>query len=241
MKNMLSLALMFLTLSVFSVAADSDFKYPDPNRWTDDLKSFDQWDAKNAFPANPILFVGSSTFRLWNTADAFPGLPVINRGFGGSWMADSLHFVDRLVLRYKPSVVVIYAGDNDIAGGLPAEAVHSDFVKLTAAIRAALPDTPIIGLAIKPSQSRWKLWPEMKKANQLNSDFAQSSGGITFVDAEPVLFNADGLPDPAFFESDALHLNKAGYEKVKALLAPVLAEQYNSFIEKRDASPKPAA
>lgn len=198
-------------------------EYPDPNRWAGELKTFADWDAKNTPPADAVLFVGSSSIRLWKTAEAFSDLPVINRGFGGSWMADSICFAERLILRYKPAVVVIYAGDNDIAGGLPPEQVHRDFVRLTQLIHAALPQTPVVCLPIKPSRSRWPLWPKMQQANELNRRYAQSSGYITYVDTASALLAADGLPDEALFEPDALHLNQTGYARWNRLLAPVLS------------------
>ncbi len=218
-----------LALSVIGAAgaAANDFNYPDPERWAGDLKAFDQWDAKNAVPGNAVLFVGSSSIRLWKTAEFFPGLPVINRGFGGSWMADSVHFVDRLVLRYRPAVVIVYAGDNDIAGGLPPEAVNKDFIALADAIHKTLPATQIICLPAKPSPSRWNVWPQMKEANRLNREYAETVDSITYVDLAAVLLDSEGKPDPSLYESDRLHLNDKGYAKWTARLAPVLKEKYN--------------
>lgn len=215
--------MMLLTLPAF---AANDIERPDPNRWSAEIAAFDEWDSKNAHPQNAILFVGSSTIRLWKTADSFPGLPVINRGFGGSWMADSAYFADRLILRYKPAVVVLYAGDNDIAGGLAPKAVYDAFAKLTEIIRSALPQAHIVCLSIKPSQSRWAFWPQMQEANRLLAECAGKDPRITFVDLTAELLDKNGLPDPALYEPDVLHLNKAGYAKCSALLAPILSDKY---------------
>jgi len=227
MKHLLSIV---LTLSIASplLAAESEFKYPDFNRWNDTMKNFQQLDAKNTFPKNAVLFVGSSSIVGWKTAEAFPGLPVINRGFGGSWMAESLHFVDLLVIKHRPAVVVIYAGDNDIAGGLPAERVHKDFVALAQAIHKALPSTHIVCVPVKPSQSRWNVWPQIKQTNRLNSDYAKTVDYITFVDLASVLLTENGTPDASLFHGDKLHLNAAGYEKWNATMAPVLKRLYAS-------------
>ena len=64
-----------------------------------------------------IVFVGSSTIRRWDTAAYFPDLKIINRGFGGSELADAVRYVDRIVIPYEPRLVVVYSGDNDISGG----------------------------------------------------------------------------------------------------------------------------
>ena len=68
------------------------------------------------------MFLGSSSIRFWDLerwfpASRFPGLRATNRGFGGSQIADSLHYLDRIVWPHRPSTIVFYAGDNDIAAG----------------------------------------------------------------------------------------------------------------------------
>ena len=58
---------------------------------------------------NGIVVSGSSTIRLWGTikTDLAP-LPIVQRGFGGSTAAELRHYLDRIVLPYKPRAVVIY-------------------------------------------------------------------------------------------------------------------------------------
>jgi hypothetical protein len=161
---------------------------PDPNRFAEEIKAFQEWDSKNAVPAEPVLFVGSSTIRMWRTHDSFPDLPVINRGFGGSHIADVIHFADRIVLPYKPRVIVFYAGDNDIAAGKSAQRVFEDYRKLVGVVQAKLPATRMIFLAIKPSESRWSFWPESMKANELIRSFCRKDSRLSFVPtASPIM------------------------------------------------------
>src|SRR5262249_18741683 len=84
----------------------------DFDRWEKGIAAFEQQDKDKPPPKNAILFVGSSSIRLWDVAKSFPGMEVINRGFGGSQLADSVHFAPRLVLKHEPRTVVLYAGDN---------------------------------------------------------------------------------------------------------------------------------
>ncbi len=200
--------------------------YPDPQRWSQDMQAFEQWDSKNSFPSEAVVFVGSSSIRLWPTARAFPDCPVINRGFGGSYMADSVYYADRLILKYKPKAVVVFAGTNDITGGIPAVRVHQDFVRLVEIIHAALPDAKIIYLTQTPTESRWRFWEQMRKTDALNKDFAARKDFITFVDTAALFLGPDGRPDATLFEEDKLHLSEKGYEKWNALLAPILKEIY---------------
>jgi len=197
---------------------------PDPNRFAKDIDSFAAWDSKNAVPAKPILFVGSSSIRMWRTHDSFPDLPVINRGFGGSHISDVIHFAERIVLPYKAKTIVFYAGDNDVAGGKSAERLLADFRRFVALVHNDLPHTRIVFITIKPSGSRWSLWPEMNRANGLIRDFSQKDKRLFFADLARPLLTADGAPDKDMFLKDRLHLNARGYAVWTRALAPVLRQ-----------------
>ena len=168
-KVIISIGLCCATVSWAGAGEVAD---PDPNRFGKDIESFVAWDSKNAVPADPILFVGSSSIRMWKTRESFPDLPVINRGFGGSHISDVIHFTDRIVLPYAPKLIVFYAGDNDMAGGKSAARVLCDYRRFVELVHVRLPDTSIIFIPIKPSGSRWSLWPEMTKANGLIEAFS---------------------------------------------------------------------
>ncbi len=64
---------------------------------------------KTHFPSpGGVLFIGSSSIRLWSTlTQDFPELPVLNRGFGGSQIADSVRYVERIVFPYQAKMIVI--------------------------------------------------------------------------------------------------------------------------------------
>jgi len=197
---------------------------PDPNRFAEEIKAFAEWDSKNAVPAEPVLFVGSSSIRMWRTRDCFPDLPVINRGFGGSHISDVIHFTDRLVIPYRPQVIVFYAGDNDIAAGKSARRVVEDYSKFVGLVHAKLPEVRIIFLAIKPSESRWSLWPEAKKANELVQHLCGEPGRVLYADLATPLLGPDGKPRNELFLGDELHLNPAGYDVWTQALTPVLRQ-----------------
>src|ERR1051326_5577078 len=99
---------------------------PDPARWEKEVAAFENWDRKNSPARDAVLFVGSSSIVNWATAAGFPECGVINRGFGGSYLADSTFYFERIIAPYRPRVIVLYAGDNDIAAGLSAEQVAGD-------------------------------------------------------------------------------------------------------------------
>lgn len=224
-------------LIVFSLAglsaAGNPPADPDPNRFADEIKAFGEWDSKNAAPAEPVLFVGSSSIRMWRTHDCFGDLPVLNRGFGGSHISDVIYFADRLVLPYKPRAIVFYAGDNDIASGKSAQRVFEDYRKFVGIVHAKLPEARITFLAIKPSESRWSFWPETRKANELVQDWSRKDGRLSFVDVATPLLGPDGTCRSELFLGDKLHLNPAGYGVWTQVLTPVLRQVLASHPGKR--------
>lgn len=204
-------------------AAEPVVADPEPSRFETEIRAFESWDRQNSVPPDAILFVGSSSIRLWPTAESFPKLPVINRGFGGSHISDVIHFADRIVLKYKPRVIVFYSGDNDIAGGKSPQQVFDDFHEFAQRVHNRLPQTRILFLAIKPSIARQKFWPQMKKANSLVERLAKDDQLLEFVDtASPMLENGRDAPPPTLFLADGLHLNAEGYKLwTKTLIAPL--------------------
>jgi lysophospholipase L1-like esterase len=198
---------------------------PDPNRFASEISGFEQWDNKNSFPADAVLFVGSSSIRMWQTRTSFPDLPVINRGFGGSHISDINFYFKRIILPYKPKLIVFYAGDNDIASGKSAQQVLEDFRRFAEMVREKLPKTPIIFISIKPSESRWNFWPVAKQANEMIRLFCENNNRLTFVDAGSVLLNADGKVNNEFFLADKLHMNEKGYHKWTQVLRPVIERE----------------
>src|SRR5581483_624834 len=111
-----------------------------------------------------------------------PGVPVINRGFGGSEIADSTRYADRIVIPYHPRRIVMYAGDNDIAKGKSPQRVARDFQAFVTKVRSALPGVPISYICIKPSLQRWKLVGKIKQANALIEKYAASEKNIDYID-----------------------------------------------------------
>ncbi len=186
------------------------------------MAAFEKEDAKSPPPKGAVLFVGSSSIRLWKLEPSFPNHAVINRGFGGSQIADSAHFADRLVLKHEPETIVFYAGDNDLAKGKSPEQVAKDFQAFVTAIRDKLPDAKIVYIGIKPSLKRWNLVETIRKANRLIEAQCRKDDRLAFVDLFPAMLGEDGRPRPELFVKDGLHLSEAGYEVWTELILPHL-------------------
>jgi lysophospholipase L1-like esterase len=212
-----SLLLAFVSaLFVSSLAAA-------PERWAAAIDAFTQADAAQPPARDAVLFVGSSSIVKWKTlAQDFPGVTLINRGFGGSELTDSVHFADRIVIPYRPRVVVIYAGENDLQLGQTPDSVYTAFTAFSTKVHAALPQARIVFISIKPSPSRWKLREAMIRANTLIAAACAKDKRLVFVNVFTPMLDARGEPRAELFVKDMLHLNDAGYALWTPLVAPLL-------------------
>ena len=197
-----------------------------PSQWDLTFAAFAADDALHPRPPGGVLFVGSSSIRLWNDLETqFKDLPVvIKRGFGGSQLSDCVRHLSRLVLRYQPKTVLVYAGDNDIAAGSAPSEVLRRFTAFVDGVHAALPATRIAYISIKPSPARAVLLPEIRTANALIRDYADRAPNVDYIDVYTPMVGADGSPRRELFRDDALHLNASGYALWRRVIAPHLAE-----------------
>jgi len=197
---------------------------PDPSRFHEEIDAFVQWDKKNSWPDEAMLFVGSSSIRLWKTREAFPEYKLINRGFGGAHISDVLYYYDKVVQPYKPDIIVFYCGDNDIASGKTIERVYDDFLSFLTRAFNEISEVKVVYIPIKPSGSRWSMWPEMNKVNNKIKLLSKKEKNLIYVDTATPLLDASGKPDDHLFLEDRLHLNELGYKEWNQVLHPVLEE-----------------
>jgi lysophospholipase L1-like esterase len=194
------------------------------DRWESAIRKFEDSDKVTPPPRNAIVFIGASSIVRWNLPDAFPelGPKAINRGFGGSLAADSTRYADRVVIPYKPGIVVFYAGDNDVEANHTPEQIAGDFTAFEQKVHAALPATQIIFISIKPSVRRWPWIEQIKGANALVRQYCATHPHLTFVDIVPPMIGADGKPRKELLLEDGLHMTPAGYTIWNDALRPLL-------------------
>ncbi|MDF1740118.1 MAG: GDSL-type esterase/lipase family protein [Verrucomicrobiales bacterium] len=208
-----ALALPIFAAALLASPASADEAKPGPEKWESNIAAFETRDKKTQPEANALLFVGSSSIRMWDLETSWPDTATINNGFGGSTLADSIYHFERLFKPYDPSAIILYAGDNDISNGLTPEEVTADFKKLAALIKGQFPETPVLFIAIKPSRSRAKLWPEMKETNDAIAALCEEDPNLHYVDiARPMLKEASPPPE-TWFKADGLHLSEMGYKR----------------------------
>jgi len=195
---------------------------PDPRRFEKEIKAFEDLDRTNAPQMGGIVFVGSSSIRKWTSvAKDFPDCRVLNRGFGGSHLADSVYYADRIVIPYKPKTVVLFAGSNDINYGLLPNDVLVAFKAFVEKVRTSLPSTEIIYLSISTSPSRSGEFERVKEANRLILTEVKHMPNVRYVDVVSAMVD-HGKPKPNIYAADRLHMNAKGYAIWTSILRPYL-------------------
>ena len=219
MKRLLivAIALLLVPTDLLAQAAPRD-----PSRWESDIKAFEEQDRRTPFPKGEIVFVGASSIVRWNLGEFFPDLKALNRGFGGSELSETAHFVDRTVLPHQPRIVVLYPGENDIARGVSPDAVAAAFERLVGTIHGALPRTKILVIGQKPTPARWRFNDQMLATNRLLRTFAAGRENITYISVEKAMLGPDKRPRPDLFIEDGQHMTRTGYEIWTDTLRPHL-------------------
>ena len=218
-----------ISVGIYYYSVIQKVKSDDPLVWESTIQEFEEKDINIRPPADSILFVGSSSINFWKTlSEDMAPLPIINRGFGGSKITDVIHFAHRIVLPYKPKVIVFYTGDNDMSMGRKqsAEEVLNNYQKFVHLVHNQLPNTKIYFISIKPSIDRWLDWENMNKANQIIKKFSNKSEILGFIDISSSMLNAVGKPREDILIWDGIHMNDEGYRVWTSIIKPVLEKHY---------------
>ncbi len=188
-----------------------------------DIAAFEA--ADRALPPAPggVVFIGSSSIRMWpDVAADFPGMHAVNRGFGGSTMADAVRAAPRILVPRQPRIAVLYSGENDLNAGTSPQQILADYRAFAAIVHRDSPKTRIVVVSIKPSPSRWALVEQMRATNALLRTEVARDPRARFVDVFTPMLGPDGRPRPELYIADQLHMTPAGYAIWRARIAPAL-------------------
>jgi lysophospholipase L1-like esterase len=178
-----------------------------------EIEAFKKADGLRMPQIGGILFVGSSSLRKWTDLEKiYQNYGAINRGFGGSTLANAIYYADDIIFPYQPRQVIIYSGENDIAEGASPEVTFDRFKMLFELIRKKIPEVPISFISIKPSISREKMIPEMVYTNELIKVYLLLQANTNFINVYPLMLKDNGKPMDDIFLDDNLHMNQKGYD-----------------------------
>ena len=224
-----------LLLTYFAILACSPLKkyqsLPEVQAWEKDIQKFEQLDKSETYSKDAILFAGSSSIRLWSTLERdMAPYPVIQRGFGGSKLSDMVVYASRIFAPHPCKAIVIFVA-NDITGSeqdkSPQE-VAVLFRNVLKTIRKTHPETPVFWIAVTPTVSRWKVWPEIVNANYMIEHICDRKTNTYFIRTDFAFLNGNGQPIDELFRDDKLHLTEKGY----AVWTGVIKKELNLVLNK---------
>lgn len=216
-------SLAFAALVLLSSFAFAGAPVQARDLWEISVRQFERKDKESPPPAGSTLFVGSSTFTRWTTLESeFQDCHAVNRGFGGSTIPDINHYIDRIVINYKPSRIVFYAGTNDIAAGHSAQQVLDDFRAFAEKVHTSLPDTQIYFISLSVAPCRLRLSPVFDAGNNLVKAYVAKNSYLHYIDVTPVMHDKSGALRADLFGPDNLHMTRAGYDAWVPILRKAL-------------------
>ncbi len=203
------------------------FYYDNPRLFSFFIIRYSIRDRKNFPKSNSIVFTGSSVVQFWKSLknDLHP-INVLNRGIAGTKINEIAYWANRLVIKYRPKAVVLYAGSNDIQGNKPRtpQQVFDGFKTFVNKIHFEIPGLPIYFISITPSpaKTRWKNRTLIKEANSLIAEFCGTNDNLNFIDTTDAFLDTEGSPVLKYFKKDMIHFNEKGYAVWTSIFKPIL-------------------
>jgi GDSL-like Lipase/Acylhydrolase family len=195
------------------------------NRFEKNVLAYEAADKTNVPPQNAILLAGDSQFYRWKTLhEDLPGYIIINRGIDSFETLDLVYFTDRLVLPYKPRLIILHIGGNDVHNGKSPGQVLADFKAFVAKVRAVQPDVPIAFTSMTPSPGRWDEADKRKETNHVIKDYIATQPHLQFINLWDAMLTADGKPREDLWVADRVHPNHEGYLLRVKIMRPILGE-----------------
>lgn len=213
MQTNYTLRLLILLFSFTFLACNSTktiTTIPDPLRFESEIAKIRQipFDVQQ----ERVVFTGSSSIRFWpDISSYYPNYQIINTGFGGSQMSDLLFYLKETVLRFTPTKVFIYEGDNDIAARQTMGTILKNTEAVVKKIEQTIPNVEIIIIAAKPSLARWELKEDYIKLNEAFKKYVDKKPNCYYANIWDIMLDENGAVLPSIFIEDGLHMNKAGY------------------------------
>lgn len=227
MRMKFRLLILLMVIAGSSVAAQE--KVAPKIRFAEAIEAYEKADRESPPPSRSILFVGSSIFRLWKgLKEQMAPLPVFNRAFGGSQTHEILAYMDRIVLPYKPRIIVYYCGSNDINANVTPGRIAGNFREFVERVRKELPETRILFVSINKAPQKMDRWREVDEANGLVKEYCGRGKGLGYIDVNPALFDKAGQPRMELYLPDKLHFLDPAYDEFTKIIKPVLIKEWDA-------------
>ena len=187
------------------------------------------------------VFLGDSLSELWRLNEYFPGRDFINRGISGQTSIQILARFAQDVAALRPRAVLIQAGTNDIARGIPPNAIEDDLTMM-GDLAKARGIKPLFASILPvsdyhkdagPAFEMTKTHPPatIQKINQWIQDYCRSER-FTYVDYYAAMVDSSGQMQ-ADLSDDGLQPNAKGYR----VMSPIALEALGRVLSGADQAP----
>jgi lysophospholipase L1-like esterase len=181
-----------------------------------------------------VVFFGDSITDGWRLNEYFPDGDYVNRGIGGQITAEMLGRMKADVIDLQPAAVLILAGTNDLARGIPLIAIENNY-QMIADLASAYKIKVIFASVLPVSDHHMNVSPrfEMTKGRPpvfikaLNEWLLRfcAQRGYTYLNYFDAMVDASGQLQ-ADLADDGLHPNARGYR----IMAPLALEAINKTV-----------
>jgi len=177
-----------------------------------------------------IVFMGDSITEFWSvhSPEFFIGKPYINRGISGQTSPQMLVRFRADVIALKPTIVVLLAGANDLAGNTGPSTLEmiTDNIFSMAEL-AKVHQIKVILCSVLPAYDfDWKpgSFPAEKivTLNTMMQQYAEANEILSLDYHSALVDERKGLD--ANFTDDEVHPNKTGYEVMGPIVEKAIAE-----------------
>src|SRR5581483_7917324 len=203
---------------------DRQLRSPD----RDDLQRYAEADQKIGppQPGNPrVVFLGDSITDSWRLNEYFGGRDFINRGISGQITGEMLGRMLADVVNLHPQAVLILAGTNDLARGVPLLAIENnltmiadlaDYYKIKVILASVLPVSDY-HKDVDPNYARTRdRSPSLIRSLNGWMKSVCEDRGYTYLDYFSAIVDDNGMIK-ADLGDDGLHPNSTGYR----IMAPL--------------------
>ena len=194
----------------------------------DNLKRYAEENSRLGPPSGQtprVVFLGDSITDGWRLTEYFSGRDFANRGISGQITGEMLGRMRADVINLKPAAVLVLAGTNDIARGVPVSTIENNLVMI-ADLAAYQQIRPLFASLLPVSDYHKNVNPQYAQTARrppstiltLNNWLKQfcAQRGYVYVDYYSSVVDSAGFLQ-ADLSDDGLHPNPKGYR----VMAPI--------------------
>lgn len=190
------------------------------------IAEFELADIEKPPVAGGIMFYGDSDIRFWLREDQFAkdfaGLPVVNRGFGGARVWETILYFKRVVLPHQPSVMVYNCGDNDVCklsrlgedGPKNVEIGFRVFMELVAEYLPTIKQFICLGIHPAPKRNDDGFLSVQHEGNKRIEKVCADYPWALYEDYNHMLYDVDGELSAEDFVEDRTHCSASFYARL---------------------------